>query len=68
MNDPDYHARIFRNDENIRWIKPVHEHISGCKTYAHLPPQEELSLYHHKTIEKQEQQNELYSGILENRR
>ena len=68
INYPDYQARIFRNDENIRWIKPVHEHISGCKTYAHLPPQEELSLYHHKTIDKQEQQNELYSGILENSR
>jgi hypothetical protein len=33
----------------------------GCKTYAHLPPQEELSLYHPKTIEKQEQQNMFYN-------
>ena len=64
INYPDYQARIFRNDEKIRWVKPVHEHIIGCKTYAHLPSQEELSLYHHKTIEKQEQQNELYSTIL----
>jgi len=68
VNYPDYQARIFRNGENIRWVKPVHEHITGCKTYAHLPPQEELSLYHHKTIDKQEQQNRLYSDILENRR
>ena len=68
INYPDYQARIFKNSPDIRWVKPVHEHITGCKTYAHLPPQEELSLYHHKTIEKQEQQNELYNGILENRR
>ena len=66
VNYPDYQARIFRRDDKIRWRKPVHEHIWGCKTYAHLPPQEELSLYHHKTIEKQEQQNELYSKILTN--
>ena len=68
VNYPDYQARIFRNDEKIRWRKPVHEHIWGCKTYAHLPPHEELSLYHHKTIDKQEQQNRLYSDILANRR
>ena len=68
INSPDYQARIFRNDEKIRWTNPVHEHITGCKTYAHLPPQEELSLYHPKTIDKQEQQNRLYSDILENRR
>ncbi len=67
VNYPDYQARIFRNSPDIRWRKPVHEHIWGCKTYAHLPPQEELSLYHHKTIDKQEQQNRLYSDILENR-
>jgi glycosyltransferase involved in cell wall biosynthesis len=68
VNYPDYQARIFRNSPEIKWTKPVHEHITGCKTYAHLPPQEELSLYHPKTIDKQEQQNRLYSDILENRR
>ena len=68
VNYPDYQARIFRNSPDIRWRKPVHEHIWGCKTYAHLPPHEELSLYHHKTIDKQEQQNRLYSDILANRR
>ena len=66
VNYPDYQARIFRNSPDIRWRKPVHEHIWGCKTYAHLPPQEELSLYHHKKIDKQEQQNKLYEKILTN--
>ncbi len=60
VNYPDYQARIFRNDKNIRWVRPLHEFISGCKTYAHLPPQEELSLYHPKTKEKQEKQNKFY--------
>ena len=72
VNYPDYQARVFRKNDTIRWKnhpysnKPVHESWGGCKTYAHLPPQEELSLYHHKTIDKQEQQNQLYEKILTN--
>ena len=64
VNYPDYQSRIFRNHESIRWKRPVHEQIQGCKTYAHLPPHEELSLYHPKTIQKQESQNQLYSDIV----
>ena len=60
VNYPDYQARVFRNREDIRWTRPLHEYITGCKTYAHLPPHEELSLYHPKTKEKQEQQNKFY--------
>jgi hypothetical protein len=41
----------------------VHEIIEGAKKYSHLPPVEELGLYHPKTIEKQEKQNELYTTI-----
>jgi len=64
VNYPDYQARVFRNTDEIKWVKPVHEHITGCKTYAHLPPHEELSLYHPKTIEKQIKQNTYYEGLL----
>ena len=61
VNYPDYQARVFRRDSEIRWTRPLHEHIVGCKTYSHLPPHEELSLYHPKTIKKQEQQNLFYN-------
>tara|TARA_B100002019_G_scaffold288959_1_gene303626 strand:+ start:254 stop:898 length:645 start_codon:yes stop_codon:yes gene_type:complete len=61
VNYPDYQARVFKNHKDIRWTRPLHEHIIGCKTYAHLPPHEELSLYHPKTIQKQEQQNLYYN-------
>jgi len=60
VNYPDYQSRVFRRDSEIRWERPLHELIRGAKTYAHLPPQEELSLYHPKTKEKQEQQNKFY--------
>jgi len=64
INFPDYQARIFRNTDDIKWIKPVHEVIDGAKTYSHLPPHEELTLKHVKEIARQEMQNKLYDTIL----
>jgi len=61
VNYPDYQARVFRNSESIRWTRPLHEYIKGCETYSHLPPHEELSLYHPKTIQKQTEQNMFYN-------
>ena len=61
VNYPDYQSRVFRRTDNIRWERPLHELIKGAKTYSHLPPHEELSLYHPKTIEKQTQQNMFYN-------
>ena len=60
VNYPDYQSRVYRRDSEIRWERPLHELIKGAKTYAHLPPHEELSLYHPKTKEKQEAQNKFY--------
>jgi hypothetical protein len=64
INFPDYQARIFRNTDDIKWVKPVHEVIDGAKTYSHLPPHEELTLKHEKDIKRQEYQNRLYDSIL----
>jgi len=64
INFPDYQARIFRNVDHIKWVRPVHEIIDGAKTYSHLPPHEELTLLHEKDIRKQEFQNKLYDTIL----
>lgn len=63
INYPDYQSRIFKNKKSVRWQNKVHERIVGIDNHAHLPPQEELSLYHHKTIKKQEKQNNLYTGL-----
>ena len=64
VNYPDYQARVFRNKEGICWQGRVHEHIIGCETYSHLPPHEELSIYHPKTLEKQIKQNTLYETLV----
>ena len=64
INFPDYQARIFKNQDHIKWVKPVHEVIDGAQTYSHLPPHEELTLKHVKNIKRQEMQNKLYDDIL----
>ena len=38
--------------------------LAKHKKYASLPPMEDLALYHHKTIERQRQQNKFYEGLL----
>ena len=61
INWCDYQSRIYRNSPDIKWVGKVHEYISGYKTIAQLPSIFYYSLYHPKSIEKQEQQNSLYS-------
>lgn len=63
VNFPDYQRRVYRNNDKIKWKGDVHEVIVGFEDYTKLPAYEELSLYHHKTIEKQEKQNEFYDEI-----
>jgi hypothetical protein len=60
---PDFQWRIYKNDPNIKWINIKHEILEGYKSYANLPELEEYALYHFKTIERQEKQNNLYSTI-----
>ena len=64
VNFPDWQGRIFRNRPNIKWERPVHEMLVGFQTYAHLPMEKPFCMLHHKTIDKQEQQNEKYAGIM----
>ena len=63
VNYPDYQSRVYRNTESIYWENKVHERIVGHKTFAQLPAEESWSLYHPKTITRQEQQNKFYDTI-----
>jgi hypothetical protein len=60
---PDFQWRIYKNDSEIRWKNKLHEVLDGFKTYSNLPEMEEYALYHPKTIEKQEKQNNFYSTL-----
>jgi GT2 family glycosyltransferase len=63
VNWPDPQWRIYKNDPKIRWKNKVHEVLDGYTTKADLPYLEEWALYHPKTIERQEKQNEYYNTL-----
>tara|TARA_R100001591_G_scaffold106276_2_gene114622 strand:- start:72 stop:698 length:627 start_codon:yes stop_codon:yes gene_type:complete len=63
VNFPDWQMRIYRNDENIYWVKPVHEQLKGYTKFANLPAEEKFALYHPKNIGRQEKQNNFYETI-----
>ena len=63
INWPDYQSRIYRNSPDIKWRNAVHEVIEGHKQFTVLPAADELALIHHKSIEKQEKQNNFYNTI-----
>lgn len=63
VNWPDYQWRIWKNKPEIRWKNKVHEVLDGFKTYAPIPAQKELSLYHPKDIARQEKQNNYYDTL-----
>jgi hypothetical protein len=63
VNWPDNQWRIWKNKPEIKWINKVHERLDGFKSWTALPEMEGFALYHPKTINKQEKQNQLYDTI-----
>ena len=60
---PDHQWRIYKNIPDIKWKNKVHEILDGYKTYSGLPELEEYAIYHPKTIERQEKQNNYYDKL-----
>jgi hypothetical protein len=63
VNWPDFQTRIYKNSPDIKWKNKVHERLEGHKEFAYLPMEEEWSLHHPKTIDRQEKQNDLYNKM-----
>jgi len=63
VNWADWQMRIYKNTPHIRWVNKVHEVLEGFKIHGMLPPEEEWALYHPKTIERQEKQNNYYDTL-----
>lgn len=65
VNYPDPQMRIFKLNKGIKWKNKVHEVLDGHESVTVLPydEYEDFCLYHIKTIEKQEQQNNFYEQI-----
>ena len=63
VNWPDWQGRIYKNHPSVCWENPVHEKLGGIKTFATLPTDVSFALYHPKTIERQERQNNYYDTL-----
>jgi glycosyltransferase involved in cell wall biosynthesis len=63
VNFPDYQTRVYRRTDDITWMKPVHERITGYNNFSNFPASEEWSIYHHKDIKRQEKQNAYYETL-----
>lgn len=62
INWPDYQGRIYKNDpKRIKWDRRLHEKLEGYTKYSALPADEDLALYHDKTIETQIKTNVRYN-------
>jgi hypothetical protein len=63
VNFPDYQSRVYRRNGEIMWANKVHERVINTRSYAYLPDKEHWCLYHPKTIERQEKQNNYYNTL-----
>lgn len=63
VNWPDYQPRIFKNSQQIKWVGNIHESLTGHKSAVALPADPKLAIIHHKSIQRQRQQNEFYKQI-----
>jgi len=63
VNWPDWQHRVYRNSPEIKWQNKVHEILAGQKQFTYLPQSEEYALFHPKTIQRQEKQNDYYDKL-----
>jgi hypothetical protein len=63
VNWPDFQTRIYKNSPDIKWENKVHERLQGHKEFAYLPMSEEYALFHPKSIDRQEKQNNYYNTL-----
>ncbi len=61
VNWHDPQGRIYRNNGNIKWNRRLHEKLEGFQKFASIPAEEDLALYHDKTIETQIKTNIRYN-------
>ena len=62
INFPDAQGRIYK--KGMSWYGRVHERIVGGQKFSSLPnDDDDYFIQHHKTIDKQEKQNNFYQTI-----
>jgi hypothetical protein len=61
INAYDPQGRIYK--KGMSWYGKVHERIYGGQKFSFLPNDDDYCIQHHKTIDKQEKQNNFYKTI-----
>jgi glycosyltransferase involved in cell wall biosynthesis len=60
---PDYQFRLYRKNNEIKWVNKVHERLDGYQQFALMPQERALAIVHHKEIKRQEKQNAFYDTL-----
>ena len=61
VNFPDWQGRIYK--KGMSWYGKVHERIYGGQKFSSLPLDEVYCIQHHKSIDRQEKQNNYYNTL-----
>ena len=61
INFPDWQGRLYKR--TLRWSGKVHERINEASNYTMLPTDEIYCIKHHKHIDRQIKQNNLYNTL-----
>ena len=63
INYPDFQTRICKNRKDINWVGRVHERLTTNEVCMVSMLPEGFDLYHPKTIDRQEKQNDYYNTL-----
>jgi len=63
INYPDLQTRICKNRKDINWVGRVHERLTTNEVCMVSMLPEGFELYHPKTIDRQEKQNDYYNTL-----
>lgn len=63
INFPDWQLRLYKNSDSIKWKGLLHGKITGAKKYTFLDTQDMFCILHHKKLDRQIKQNDLYDKI-----
>ena len=63
INYPDFQTRICKNRKDINWVGRVHERLTTNEACMVSMLPEGFELYHPKTIDRQEKQNDYYNTL-----
>lgn len=61
INWPDFQTRLYKR--KLSWSGRVHERIQDAGTVSFFPEEDRFAILHHKKIDKQRKQNQLYQSI-----